>query len=277
MSKQMAREKRPQHVDTEDHVTERIMEAASWADAHRRLVIAAGVALVAVVAAAFYYQDYRLKLVESASVRLQEIQITAQSADVETVRAELQLFIDQFSGTAYSHQARVALGDLELRRDSLAAAIRALEPVADLGPSNPLAFTAMKMIAAAYEQGGDTERALQWYGKISDGAQFDYQRHLAMAEQARLYTAAGRYSDAESLYEQLVAEVDDDPAGQEVYGVRLGEVRALAQYGAVPSMALPTTPAAGGAPADADIESSEGEPGAVAEPESAPPDGGEGE
>ncbi|MGB5304319.1 MAG: tetratricopeptide repeat protein [Gemmatimonadota bacterium] len=256
MAKQIAREKRPGHIDTEDHVTERVLEAAAWAENHRRAVIAGGIALALVVAAAFYYQDYRSKLVDRASVRLQEIQMSAQSADMETIRSELRIFIDQYSSTPYASQARVALGDLELRRDSLGLAIQALQPVADLGADNPLSFTAMKMIAAAYEQGGETDQAIQWYERISSGAMFDYQRHLGMAEQARLHTAAGRYSDAESLYEQLVAEAEEDPAGQQVYGVRLGEVRALAQFGAAPPAALPTVQLDPPAASEAD-ESSE--------------------
>lgn len=245
MTKKMARAKRPEHIDTEDHVTERVLEAAAWAETHRRAVIAGGIALVLVVAAGFYYQDYRNKLTERASVRLQEIQITAQAADIETIRSELSIFIDQYSSTPYADQARIALGDLELRRDSLGLAIRVLEPVADLGTSSPLSFTAMKMIAAAYEQGGDAERAIQWYERLSSEALFDYQRQFAAAEQARIHTVAGRYSDAAALYEQLVAEVEDDPASQELYAVRLGEVRALAAYGAAPATALPTveTPA----------------------------------
>ena len=242
MTKQMARAKRPEHIDTEDHVTERVLEAAAWAETHRRAVTAGGIALVLVVAAAFYYQDYRSKLAERASVRLQEIQITAQAADIETVRSELRIFIDQYSSTPYVEQARIALGDLELRRDSLGLAIRALEPVAERGASNPLSFTAMKMIAAAYEQGGDTDRALDWYRRLSSEARFDYQRHFAMAEQARIHTVAGRYSNAAAVYEQLVAEVEEDPASQRVYAARLGEVRTLAQYGAVPAAALPAVP-----------------------------------
>jgi len=256
MAKQMAREKRPEQLDTEDHVTERVLEAAAWAENHRRAVIAGGILLVLVVAAAFYYQDYRSKLVERASVRLQEIQISSQSVDIETIRSELQIFIDQYSSTPYADQARVALGDLELRRDSLGLAIQALEPVAELGTANPLAFTAMKMIAAAYEQGGDTDRSIQWYERVSSDALFDYQRHFGMAEQARLHTVAGRYQDAEILYEQLVAEVEDDPAGQEVYGVRLGEVRALAAFGSAPPAALP---AAQLQPPPATEESGDGE------------------
>jgi predicted negative regulator of RcsB-dependent stress response len=242
MSKKMAREKRAQQLDTEDHVTERILEATAWAETHRRTVLVAAILLVAVVAAAFYYQDYRQKLVERASVRLQEIQITAQSSDIETVRSELRIFIDQYAGTPYAEQARVALGGLELQRDSLGLAIQTLEPVADLGPSNPLSFTAMQMIAAAYEQGGDAGRALQWYERLASDARFDYQRHEAMGEQARLLTLAGRYSDASSIYEQLLKDAGDDPARQDIYGVRLGEVRALEQNDAAPPTALPAIP-----------------------------------
>lgn len=258
MAKSMAREKRPQDLDTEDHVTERVIEAAAWAETHRRAVMVGGIALVAVVAAAFYYQDYKQKLVERASVRLQEIQIAAQSGDVETIRSELGVFIDQFSGTPYANQARVALGDLELRRDSLGRAVQALEPVADLGGDNPLSFTAMEMIAAAYEQGGDPDQAIQWWGRLGSAARFDYQRHVAMAEQARLHTMAGRYSEAESLYDQLAKEAADDPTGQQIYRVRLGEVRALERFGAQPA-ALPVVPAMETAPAtqptDGDVES----------------------
>ncbi len=241
MAKSMAREKRPQSIDTEDHVTERALEAVEWAQGHRRIVMAGGIALVAVVAAAFYYQGYRQELVERGSVRLQEIQISSQSADMETIRSELRLFIDQFSGTAYADQARVVLADLEIRRDSLGAAIRVLEPLADRGGGDPLSFSAIGMIAAAYDQGGDADRSLDWYERLENEALFDYQRHDAMAEQARLHTTAGRYDQAISLYERLVEEAEEDPAGQDVYAVRLGEVRTLSQFGVAPPVVLPTT------------------------------------
>lgn len=241
MAKSMAREKRTQSIDTEDHITERALEAAAWAQRHRRVVTASGIVLVAVVAAAFYYQDYRQKLVERGSVRLQEIQISSQSADMETIRSELRLFIDQFSGTGYANQARVVLADLELRRDSLGAAIRVLEPLADRGRGDPLSFSAIGMIAAAYDQGGDADRSLEWYERLESDALFDYQRHDAMAEQARLHTTAGRYEDAISLYERLVEEVEEDPAGLDVYAVRLGEVRTLSQFGVAPPVVIPRT------------------------------------
>jgi predicted negative regulator of RcsB-dependent stress response len=257
MTKKMARERRPEHIDTEDHVTERILEAAAWAEAHRRAVVAAGIVLVLVVAASFYYKDYRSKLEERASVRFQELQISTQSADAETIRSELRIFIDQYASTPYADQARVALGQLELRRDSLTLAVQALEPVAEQGEANPLAYAAMKMIATAYEQGGDLDRAGRWYDRIASDARFDYQRRMAMAEKARLYTVSGRYAEAASLYEQLISEIGDDPANQAVYAVRLGEVRTLERFGAAPPTSVPTVESSGmaeesSAPAAAD-------------------------
>lgn len=234
MTKPMARQKRPHAVDTEDHVTERILEAVTWAESHRRTVMVGVVALVAVVAGVFYYQDYRAKLAERASVRLQEIQLAAQSQDSEVLRSELRLFVDQFSGTIYAGQARVALAGLELQRDSATAAIRVLEPVADLESGEPLAFTAAGMIAAAYEQVGEPDRALRQYERIEAAALFDQQRHTAMAEQARIHLSAGRYSQAVSLYERLQAESGDEPGALDVYAVRLGEARALERSGAAP-------------------------------------------
>lgn len=215
MPKSMAREKRAQSLDTEDHITERVLEAAAWAERHRRAVTAAGVVLIAIVAAAFYYRDYRERLVERAAVRLQEIQLSAQAADLETIRGELRLFVDQYAGTPFENQARVALAELELRRDSLGAAIRVLEPVATLSTGNPLAFTAAAMTAAAFEQGGDTERAMEWYRRIESAARFDFQRRDAMAERARILTAAGAYDEASRLYEELVAGTAADPASQD--------------------------------------------------------------
>lgn len=250
MAKKMARERRPQQLDTEDHVTERIIEAAAWAETHRRAVIAGGIVLFLVVAGAFYYQDYRSKLIDRASVRFQELQISSQSADEGTLRSELRIYIDQFASTPYADQARVALAELELGRDSLGLAVQALEPVADEGVSNPLGYTAMRMIATAYEEGGDLEQANRWYDRIRSDARFDYQRQLAMAEQARLHTQAGRFAQAESLYEQLIAEVDDDPGSTRMYAVRLGELRMLQQEGAAPD-AAPIEAAPSGSPDEA--------------------------
>ncbi len=169
--------------------------------------------------------------------------LSAQNADAGALRSELRLFIDQFSGTLYANQARVALAEIELQRDSLGAAIRVLEPVADLGTGDPLAFTAAGMIGAAYEQAGEPARALRWYERIESNAVFGHQRRAAVAEQARMQMAAGRYAEAITLYETLVAETVDDPGGQQIYSVRLGEARARERFAA----AAPVLPIVDGA------------------------------
>ena len=100
----------------------------------------------------------------------------------------------------------------------------------------------------------------------------------AMAEQARIHTIGGRYAEAAALYEQLVDEAEEDPAGQEVYAVRLGEVRAIERFGAVAAAALPVAPEPTASPIEVPVDSggqdaeeapaSDGAPGDVDEPAS---------
>lgn len=243
MPKSMARQKRSSSVHTEDRVMERVVEIAAWMEHHRRASLIGFLALAAAVVAAYFYIDYRSKLMETASARLQEIRLVASGADLEAVRGELRTYIEQFGRTPYGGEARLALADLELRRDSLASAIRVLEPVADLRSGLPTAVAAAGMIAAAYEQDGKADRALEWWRRIEDAARFAYQRHAAMAERARILTAQGRYDEAIALYETLSAQTAGEEGAERFYRVRLGEVLALNQSGASPpSLTDPRVP-----------------------------------
>lgn len=238
MPKSMARPKRSPSVDTEDRVMERVVEVATWMENHRRTALLGFLTLAAAAVAVYFYLDYRAKLEQTASVRLQEVRLAASGADFDATRAELSAYIDQYGATPHGNEARLLLGSLEMQRDSLAAAIRALEPVADLGAGRPDAFTAAGMVAAAYEQEGEMREALGWWTRIENAARFDYQRHGAMAERARILTAAGRYDEAITLYETLVGEVDAEEDDQ-FYRVRLGEVIARRESGAPPPAIVP--------------------------------------
>jgi predicted negative regulator of RcsB-dependent stress response len=232
MPRALAKQTRPETLDTEDRIMERFLQLAAWMEQHRPIVLAMAIVAVGLAVAGYYYVGYRAKLAERASVRLQEIRLSASGGDFETVRSDLQVYIERFGGTGYGNEARLLLGQLELQRDSLRAAIRALEPAADLRPQSPIAFAAAGMIAAAYEQGGNTDEALDWYRRIEAAARFDYQRQDAMAEQARLQLGAGHYDEGVSLYDALAAEAEED--AQTLYRVRLGEARALRTSGAAP-------------------------------------------
>ncbi len=226
--KSIAKESRREQIDTEDRIMESVATATIWAQRNQRAATIVLVALAAVVAAGVIYVRYKADLRERAAVRLDELRLTTQGATPDALRDELGVFISQFGGTPEASEARVFLAELELRRDSLGAAIRTLEPVAALGNRSPLGYHATGMIAAAQEQSGDVEAAMRSYQRLEDEALFDYQRRAARAAQARLHEFAGEYADAERIYAELVADADAEADGG-FYGVRLGEVRARAR------------------------------------------------
>jgi len=232
MAKSIATRGRQEKVDTTDHVMDRFEMLLAWADHNRKVVIGGLVVLFVAIAGGMYYQSYQVRVAEAASEQLQQLRIGAQGAESpEAVRASLRSFLARYSDTRFGDEARIILGDLELRRDSLDVAIDVLSPVASGSMERPEAFNAAQMIAAAYEQKGDTDSAIEWYERLESGARFDYQKLWALGEQARVLTDAGEYDRAVETYEELIERTADLSAAEtaEVFKVRLGEVKALQQ------------------------------------------------
>jgi predicted negative regulator of RcsB-dependent stress response len=230
MSKSIATRGKHERVDTTDHVMDRFEIALAWADQHRKIAVGALVALVVGVAGIMYYQSYQTRIAESAAQQLSQLRLGAQGAESpDAMRAALQTFVAQYGGTRFGDEARIILGDLELRRDSIDRAIAVLAPIASGSMERPETFNAAQMVASAYEQKGDVDGALDWYGRLESGARFDYQRLWALGEQARVLADAGRYGRSVEAYEALIELTSDLSTAEnaEVFKVRLGEVKAL--------------------------------------------------
>lgn len=279
MSKSMATKAKKEPVNTEDRVMEGVVTAADWADRNRRLVTLGSVALIAVLFAGWAYLDYRGKISERAAVRLDEIRmVSASGAPTEQVRGELLEYVNQFGGTPFADEARLYLAQLDLRANDYEAAIRVLEPAADLSSGTPVAFRAAGSIAAAHEMAGRAEEAISWHERIARHAVFDYQRFDALGEQARLYARAGDLDRSEALYRQLL--VQETPQAEDqasIWAVRLGEVEALRAGGgsipAVPAYRLMEPAATQTIPASGrpSVDSFEGEAGESGSDDEVPP------
>jgi predicted negative regulator of RcsB-dependent stress response len=228
-------------VDTEDRIMRRIAATTAWAEENRQLATMAVLAILAVGAGGFIYLNYRADLAERAAVRLDELRLVSQSAPPEQLRAELAAYVDQFSSTPHGDEARLFLAEMELQRDSAAAAIRLIEPVVDPA-DDPLGYNAAWMLAVAEEQRGNLEAAAAWYERLARVAPHEFQRRGARAARARLHAYAGEYAAAEAIYGELAAA--EDVAGDpELYALRLGEVRARAAAD-LPPPSVPAVPMA---------------------------------
>ena len=170
MAKSIAKKSKKEHVDTEDQIMESVASLTIWAQRNRRMATLVALGLTAAIAAGVIYVRYRADLSERAAVRLDALKLSAQGSPPEVLRADLGVFIAQFEGTAQAAEARVFLAEMELRRDSLGAAIATLEPIADPGAGTPIAYHATTMLAAAQERLGDSDGAMRTYRRLEANA-----------------------------------------------------------------------------------------------------------
>ena len=227
MDKSGSKRPRGGKVDTDDRIMETAGRAAAWTRDNQRVATILLVAVLAAGAIGVVYLNYRSDLRERAAVRLDEIRLASRTMPPAELRSQLGTYIEQYGSADQASEARLLLAEMELNRDSAAAAIRLVEPVVDLD-GGPIGYNAGWILAVAREQQGDLARAAGLYEQLARSARHDYQRRRARAARARLHTYAGEYAAAEAIYAELAA---DDATGEdaEFYGVKLGEVRARAQ------------------------------------------------
>lgn len=237
MAKSIAKQPKRDQVDTEDRIMESVASATLWVQRNRRAATVGLITLVAVAAAGVVYVRYEADLQERAAIRLDQLRLSSQGAAPAQLRQELGVFIEQFGGTLEASEAGLLLAEFEMRRDSVEAAIRALEPVANAGAGTPVGYHAATMLAAAQEQMGDVTAALRSYERLAAESPHDYQTRAARAAQARLHEYSGEYAKAALIYEVLASD-EDAAADGAFYAVRLGEARTRALE-ELPALAVP--------------------------------------
>lgn len=249
--------RRQQNPEDVDPFLAFILRTVDWVQDNSRTVIIGAVIVVVAIAAGLYYRNYRQNVRQQAASQLQQLQTQLQGqAPSDTLARSVQDFIGRYGDTRYADEARLLMARIQLSNGAWQEAVGTLEPVIGAYPSDsPTGYAARKLLAAAHEGAGNTDRALQLYGELAENAQFAFQRNEAAADRARILAEQGRLSDAEAIYARLVSEADTSAAGVasedlQTYRLKLGEVRARLAGG-------------GGAPAAADTAS-----GAVEEPTS---------
>ncbi len=260
MPRAIAREKRKQAVETEDAITVRLLELASWAERHSRFVVVSVVMIAATGAGFWYFRNYQESVRQQAAVELEQLRVAAAAGAEQEAVSSLDEFILRFGGTEYGDEGRLLLGRLLMDEGAWQRAIETLQPAAERPVDTPLGAGAAMLLAAAQEGAGDRAAAVRTLTRVAAGARYDYQRHRAFEEQARLLIDAGDYDGAVATYEQLLATLAEEDAGR-IQG-RLAEARALAAAAAAGH--APANLSLGPPPSGAPTSTEEGAP--VTEP-----------
>ena len=213
-------------VDQEDAFVAATLEATNWAQRNRPIVTLGVVVLGLGIAAFLYYGRYRDTLHTNAALQLEELQMRLASDDPVALQADLELYVDRFSGTPFADEARVTLAQVATDLGDREGAAEVLAPLAG-DVREPLGAQAAAMLAAIAEDMGDFQVAEGLYERLADGARLGFQRRDALASAARLRRAQGDPAGALAHYERLLAEMDETDPGRGVVEMRRAEVAAM--------------------------------------------------
>ncbi len=213
-------------VDQEDAFVAATLEATNWAQRNRPIVTLGVVVLGLGIAAFMYYGRYRDTLHTNAALQLEELQMRLISDDPVALQADLELYVDRFSGTPFADEARVSLAQVATDLGDREGAAEVLEPLAG-DVRDPLGAQAAAMLAAIAEDMGDFRMAEGLYERLADDARLGFQRRDALASAARLRRAQGDPAGALAHYERLLAEMDETDPGRGVVEMRRAEVAAM--------------------------------------------------
>jgi len=213
-------------AEQEDAFVARMLTFSEWAQKNRGGLTVGVVAAVLAVAALIYYGNYRESLNTAAAAQLEELQQRLELGDQAGAQADLQLYLERFSGTPFADEARVALAQITASMGDPAAAAEVLEPVAgDVG--TPLGAQAAGLLAAISEDAGNLQVAEGLYERLADRAELSFQVQDALADAARVKRDQGDIAGALALYDRLLEEMDEGNPGRGVVEMRRAEVVAL--------------------------------------------------
>lgn len=233
-----------EHYSQEDRFVATVLQISNWAQRNTRTVVVAVIALLIVVFGVRYYFSYQTQLRNAASTEIRTIRYELQAGQTSTVVDRLRTFLIQFDDTPYSREARVLLAQSLLLANRAVEAIEPARRAADRVGRNPLSNRAAFLLAAAYEEVGETAQAIAVYEDVGRRARHSADQRRGLEGAARLRAATGDRTGAAALYQEILDLLPENSQARSFYQLRAAEMAA---------QTLVTSP-----PASADAGSDEG-------------------
>jgi len=219
--------KRDKKVSDDDAFVAGVLEASNWAQRNQQTLVTGGIALVILAAVGWYLVANSANTRDDALVRLERVTAVASSGDAEQGKAELIAYLEDFGGTPYADEARLALATLYLQTDLPTQALETVREAA-AGPRDPMGPQFLSLEAKAHEAAGALAEAETTYLDLADIAGYDFQRRTALEDAARIRAMLEDYEGAAQIWTDLAAEVAASDPQKGLYQMRAAEMRALA-------------------------------------------------
>lgn len=227
----------PHKPSGEDRFVVTTLAFLAWAQRNSRALVLAVIALGILGAGVIYYLDYERRVREVASAEIRTIRFELRSGNTAQAAERLRSFLIQFDGSPYAREARVLLAHSLLLQNRAAEAIEPARQAAEgrVG-KDVLATRAAFLLAAAYEEVGDTASAIDVYEEIGRRASLRVDKSRGLEGAARLREARGDRASAAALYQQLVELTPEGSSMKSYYEMRAAELdlEPISRAGAAP-------------------------------------------
>ena len=219
--------KRDKKVSDDDAFVAGVLEASNWAQKNQQTLVTGGIAVVILAAVGWYVVSNSATTWDAALVELERVTAIASSGDAEQGKAELIAYLEDFGGTPYADEARLALATLFLQTDLPTQALETIDEAA-AGPRDPMGPQFLSLEAKAHEAAGALAEAERTYLELADVAGYDFQRRTALEDAARIRAIQENYEGAAQIWTDLAAELPSSDPQKGMYQMRAAEMDALA-------------------------------------------------
>lgn len=216
---------------------------ANWSVEHRSKVIAGGVALLAVIAAAigmwlyFDRQDQKAGVDLSRALRTFNAEIvpagTPPQPDIQTfssakerateARKQFQFVVDQFPHTHAAEVSRYFVGQTSAELGDYAAAEKDFQEIASIR-NDDMASLGKLALASIYRTQARYKDAVEIYKKLSEKPTNSVGKSTALLELAATYQLQQQPLEAKRIYEQVQKENPSTEAAQ-IASAKLQEIK----------------------------------------------------
>lgn len=213
--------------EADDVFIAKILTLGKWAENNQQVLTVAAVVLAIGVFGVIQFLNSRQSMNEVASTELEIVHQSIGIGDLEGAKDDLITFLDRFGGSAYEGEARLLLGQLYLQTGDPQQALAVLGPLGS-SPRAPIELQGATLLGAAYEQEERWAEAEEVYLAIADRSDLDFQVRDALTAAARIRGERGDMSGAIELYEQALADLDENAPERGEIEMRIAELQTSA-------------------------------------------------
>ena len=209
----------------EDKLVTTYFQALDFYEAHKREFLYAAVALVAIIAFAFYYSNSKKAAEQTASVEFAKGKAAYDNGNYDAAIGILEALTADFDGTRGAASGTIVLAKCYMSKGQYKEAEQTFKKYLDDYGDDPIfSLAATAGIAASYEAQGDYGKAAQAYERAAKKYSDSFKAPEFLLSAARCYKKVNQPQDAKRVLNELI---ETYPKSQVVSDAKLllGELR----------------------------------------------------